>query len=540
MNERAVKIRLLFVPYLVISLSFIIVYTFLHWLLVVKLNLFSLKEIVLTLFLPMILPWIPVTIWMWPRIKLFAFKDADRRVFFYAFVAAAFITGCTCIMQEYMISATGNITHLKNIDSIYSQPETKFYSLDSYYLKKQHARFHFSFNTSGKYNHTLNFHCYIVVPVYATDPGSVNFTDTSSTQIRPVDYIDLYPDDIVINSAPKAWVGVHFTDNMPNKAGEDEKQHKWEQFRISSINRFDILRFPRYQYFERIATGDTKRHYQKAIRRIKDFPKLPHPYNILLPRENDFENRDNRKLTWLAVTFTGGMLLWLLMISLPKISREKANDFIAGRNRSFVFDRDVLTMITPRRNYLATPLLLYTNVVLFLIMWFVTGDFSSFNSYDLREWGASYQPGIADGQWWRLVTAMFLHGGIIHLFLNMTSLIIAGIFLEHKAGSLRFLFVFILSGIAGNIVSMFWHNDSTTVGASGAIFGLYGMFISFALSKNIFGGKSPVLLVYGGLCFIGINLLIGLIPGIDNAAHIGGLICGFLLGFPVASMVKRN
>ena len=127
----------------------------------------------------------------------------------------------------------------------------------------------------------------------------------------------------------------------------------------------------------------------------------------------------------------------------------------------------------------------------------------------------------------------------MHLLINMITLIIAGTFLEQKAGTTRYLFVYILSGIAGNIVSMYWHDSGVTVGASGAIFGMYGMFISFALTK-MFGNKSQLILVYGGLCYIGINVLVGLAPGIDNEAHIGGMICGFLLGFPVARLAKKE
>ena len=321
MNERTVRLRLFFIPYLTISLSFIIAYTLLHWCLIVKLNLFSLKDSIVGFFLPALLPWIPVLVWMWPRIKLFSFKDPDRLVFFYAFIAAAFISAPAVIMQQYMTSATGKLTHLVNIEEIYSQPATKFYTVDRYYPKKQHARFHFTSNTSGKYNHRLNYHCYIVVPVYNADPETVKQNvDTPEIQIRPIDYIELSPDELVIQSSPKAWLGFKFSMDMPNKANREEKEMKWQEFRMSCIQRFNILSFPKFQYLERIEQGDEKRNYIKAIWRIRDFPKLPHPYNIFIPRENAFADRDNQKVIWLAITFCGGMLTWLLMIMLPKIS----------------------------------------------------------------------------------------------------------------------------------------------------------------------------------------------------------------------------
>lgn len=144
---------------------------------------------------------------------------------------------------------------------------------------------------------------------------------------------------------------------------------------------------------------------------------------------------------------------------------------------------------------------------------------------------AVYGPGIAGGEWWRIITGGFLHAGVLHLGLNMFVLWILGRLLEPAIGTPRFLGVYFASLIAGSLGALMLDPTLPTVGASGAIYGLMGATIVVARER---GGQRLVQEI--GLWLI-LNLVITFtISGISIGGHIGGLIGGVITGFAVARL----
>ena len=132
---------------------------------------------------------------------------------------------------------------------------------------------------------------------------------------------------------------------------------------------------------------------------------------------------------------------------------------------------------------------------------------------------------VKSGDYYRLLTCIFLHAGIIHISCNMYSLYVIGSQLESFFGKIRYLIIFLLSGICGSILSIaFSNNNYISIGASGAIFGLLGAIVYFGYHYRVYLGnvlKNQIIPI------IILNLMIGfIISGIDNFAHIGGLIGG--------------
>jgi membrane associated rhomboid family serine protease len=167
--------------------------------------------------------------------------------------------------------------------------------------------------------------------------------------------------------------------------------------------------------------------------------------------------------------------------------------------------------------------------------------FTDFQTADLLPLGANYRPLTIDaGQWWRLVTHIFLHGGIMHLLLNMAGLLFAGFLLEPALGKSRLALVYLFTGIVAGLTSLWWNATVVSVGASGAIFGLYGVFLSL-LTARYFPPAFNRAYTVGVLIFVGLNLLIGMVSkGIDNAAHMGGLISGLLAGYMLYPTLKAQ
>uniref|UniRef100_A0A2C9UJ83 RHOMBOID-like protein n=2 Tax=Manihot esculenta TaxID=3983 RepID=A0A2C9UJ83_MANES len=133
-------------------------------------------------------------------------------------------------------------------------------------------------------------------------------------------------------------------------------------------------------------------------------------------------------------------------------------------------------------------------------------------------------------QGWRLLTCVWLHVGIIHLLANMLCLVFIGIRLEQQFGFVHIGIIYLLSGFAGSVLSSLFIRNSISVGASGALFGLLGAMLSELITNwTIYTNKAAALFTL--LVIIAINLAIGILPHVDNFAHIGGFLAGFLLGF---------
>jgi len=185
----------------------------------------------------------------------------------------------------------------------------------------------------------------------------------------------------------------------------------------------------------------------------------------------------------------------------------------------------LLADATPR--LIVTPLLLAINVLVFVLM-LVSGVSPIDPSAEkLFDWGASYGPYILNGEWWRLVTAMFVHIGVVHIIFNMQALWSLGRVVERLYGNWTYLLMYLLGGIGGSIASLWWHAD--------------------IISAGVYRGKLPMpqkvmqSLLTSTILFIGYNLVYGFInEGIDNAAHIGGLVVGAISGWFLLRELPRT
>lgn len=185
---------------------------------------------------------------------------------------------------------------------------------------------------------------------------------------------------------------------------------------------------------------------------------------------------------------------------------------------------------------IVTYFLIAICIIMFICM-YIFGN-GSFDKFTLLYFGANLDSLVKDGQVYRLVTCIFLHIGIWHLFCNMYSLYIIGKEIENLYGKIKYLIIFLGSGICGSLLSIAFTHNTISAGASGAIFGLLGSILYFGyyyrayLGNNIKRSILPVIII---------NLVIGFTTtGIDNAAHIGGLVGGTILSMMVGVPGKSS
>ena len=171
-----------------------------------------------------------------------------------------------------------------------------------------------------------------------------------------------------------------------------------------------------------------------------------------------------------------------------------------------------------------TYILIGTNILMFFLDLLFPDAF-------LLERGLTYGPYIRDGEIWRLLTGEFFHGSILHLLVNMYSLYVIGSQVENFFGKAKYLLIYIFSAVTASALSIILNINTASIGASGAIFGLTGALLYFGYYYRVYFGNPLISQI---VPIIIINLIFGFtIPGIDNYAHIGGLIGGLLLAMAI-------
>ncbi|HTS34207.1 MAG TPA: rhomboid family intramembrane serine protease [Candidatus Solibacter sp.] len=190
-----------------------------------------------------------------------------------------------------------------------------------------------------------------------------------------------------------------------------------------------------------------------------------------------------------------------------------------------------------------THVLFGANLAVFLGMELASGaPVVDFNGPLLSHWGANFGPLTLSGDWWRLFTYMFLHGGVMHIAFNMWCLWDLGALCESLYGRWTYAAVYLITGVAGGLASVGWNPGVLSVGASGAIFGLAGALIaSFALGEFSIPSFALKSTLRSLVFFAGFNLFFGsVVGGIDNACHIGGLVSGLILGALIAKVAPQE
>lgn len=193
-------------------------------------------------------------------------------------------------------------------------------------------------------------------------------------------------------------------------------------------------------------------------------------------------------------------------------------------NKNNIVKNNKLEKLFAKKNSLITYIIMIICIIVFFLM-YIIGNGSE-DIATLLLFGANVDSLVKIGQIYRLFTSMFLHIGIFHLICNMYALHVIGPQVESFFGKIKFLFIYIISGISGSLLSIAFSTNTVSAGASGAIFGLLGAMLYFGYHYRSYLGnvlRSQIVPI------IIMNLILGFaLTGVDNAAHIGGLVGGVL------------
>jgi rhomboid protease GluP len=591
MKSLSAKFKLIFLPFLVLAVCFICGYSFLNWLFVIKLQI-PLDEEVANLWLPMLLPWIPVYFYLRPKIKLLGLKSKKRDGhFLYVFMAAFAISIPAIIAQMFLLTATGKLTKLQNISQISEHPATKYYELKDYYIDKDHGSVYRTAKASGRNNEYLNLCIYVVCPVLnkptdsikpAAKPDTKKYayhypdnalllvngratTKEALSKLNPK-YIDrvsvlkpgaaataLYGEPakygvilISIKELPKivetprqlplAWLGIKYNRQISNSLSSEAKEDNFTEFDIEMQKRFKVESLDNFVYLDRIKNNEDYKGFKAAVANVPGYKgEVP----IIFEAKNEsFAARNGSKLGWIFKSFGIGCAIWLIMLLFPPISEPEKltkKDWLEEWNK---FTKLILS-VNVSNPYFVAIVIGGINVLIYVVMVFAGLGVVSFESHDLYNWGANSRPAVLDGQWWRLFSGMFLHGGLMHLAGNLYGLIFASLLLEPLIGKAKYLTAYLICGLMASLSSILWHPDTISVGASGAIFGLFGVMFVLLIANKTDPVRRRFFLINSSI-FIGFNLLAGIRGNIDNAAHIGGLLTGLVIGVIYTFFIEHH
>lgn len=240
-------------------------------------------------------------------------------------------------------------------------------------------------------------------------------------------------------------------------------------------------------------------------------------------------NRQNIRRLVEAITQTGLTISPEILADIPEEPLATAPQL--SRNRQVV--KGPFGVFRPVSGYYITPVIIGLNVIIYLLLALVTlyqgGAWWMIDTGLLEAFGANYKEVTLFGQPWRLLSAAFLHADLLHLFFNMYGIMICGVYLEPLLGKWRYLLLYLSCAIVSGLGSLWWYDITPSIGASGAMFGLFGFILMLLLRRLLPPGERRALLISIGIYIILRLSLVFFTNRIDHAAHISGMICGMLM-----------
>lgn len=353
-------------PLIVVSVSTAIIYTFLNWLLLIKLQVFNVEDIYVNLILPAVLSWGPILIWIKPRIKLLKLNSVRDNDLVMGLLIITWLTIALPIMfaQSYLVTATGKLTRLNRMSEIIHLPATRYYTVKQYYIGKRFVHVKPVFAVTGKGKSTFEISIYASIPVFdhlfpdtmlisrirdSNAKAMVILNNKVSTmqvlKKLPADSINImrylnptlvmprygdtgkYGAVLVLTKGfklkdswklppfkiyPSAWLAFKSQSSISNSLSIDEKKKYYQIFLKQSEKEFREKKFDRFVYLQRLSDNYDYRNYKEAINLGNDIVDFDLP--VLEAIDEPFSQRNGNKLAWMFGSFSVGTIFFSVIL----------------------------------------------------------------------------------------------------------------------------------------------------------------------------------------------------------------------------------
>lgn|GEM_PF-1492088 len=507
MKDLQLKFRKIYLPLFLTQVSSIVIYSVFHWLI---LGL-QLKDSLLNIFLPLIVSGLATWFYLRKRLKLLKIIN-EKNIDFFSFLSWLAIAVPLIISQIYIENKNANLTEIRNISDIDFNKTTELYSIQNALVNKENYKMWVERSFKGKYQEKIVIRCYYMCPLIDDLSQHLNLKES------------------------RIWIGVSFSEDFSNRVFENkEKQNKAINNFISSTP--ELYKNHKFQtnYLKNLIRDDDFNSYFYLLKR--QLPEIK-KNDVLILKEPSAtaKSKASANSKWFFRIFMGGNLIWLILIVFSGVDKKELTKFNKKQKKAFSWKSSVQDYIWIKA-FWGTSILIAINLFLFVFMYLADINFN--NSYDLLRWGAISDKSLINEEWWRLFTSIFLHGGFVHLIYNMVILVFLGCLIESILGTKKFLILYLLCGISASLITLLFKSNYVEAGASGAIFGLCGIYFGLTLIRYI---EKNFLLVLISI-FVILNILFSLRSGISMSSHLGGLISGVvitLIYFPLEKQFNQN
>ena len=330
-----IKLRILFIPYVVFCIALILGYTFLNWLLFMNFQIFHLKENIRNYWIPCALPWIPLIFWYRPRIKLLKLRSEGRRdpASAIMMLAGLAISASLVVTETYFSTASAQVTSLNKVSAINTVSSTRYYTIRNYAADKHYNRCTYTLSDKSNRVQYVIVSLYIVCPLY--DPSNFPYEDTSRFFGLSVSDPDNVHDGAwrQVNDtlgAPPAWAGFKYSRQISATLTRTEIQGQADAFIRDFWNDFAQSPDTGFTYFDAIPYDDDYIAFRKSARRSPRY-KEDSSFKLLIPRTSSFTARNGSLFPWMLGSFGIGSAVLFLIFLLVPLDKKKVARWQAGR-----------------------------------------------------------------------------------------------------------------------------------------------------------------------------------------------------------------
>lgn len=512
LNNDQNQVLHIFLPLLLKLLAFVAVYTLLNLLFFHTVDIFDINDDIPNFYIPIFT--VPIFTFIVTKQPFLVFEFDDKggdKAFASRFIISVPLLITTCLTQYIVCEKAAKISELKTVSEVTTKEQVKYYTFEDFYIDKEYPVINTSFKVTGQYDYNFQMGIFIALPL--TKSGEDSFGDNPY------------------------WYGIKYSKTIDNELSLEEKNRLFREFYTKSMAEFNQQNLYNVTYFERL------KGYSEKDLFIEKHPffnqKEKDESIVFVPKSDSFEDRLSGLGTWWLVSLILTITIVFLTTFLPNMNSSRWRAYYHGKKLHDETNGKLIDILLPRKDLFITPLLVIINLLVFIVMAISSFSLMSFEGQLLINWGANFSPNIESGEWWRLITSIFLHGGAFHLLFNLYALYMIGIILEPEIKSIPYIILYLLSGTVASLVSLYWNQEVVSVGASGAIFGMFGLYLSLLVTNSI--SKELKAFLSWVTAITAISLLFGVMnSSIDNGAHIGGLVTGFILGFIISPFIKKS
>ncbi|MBT1695992.1 hypothetical protein KK083_03830 [Fulvivirgaceae bacterium PWU4] len=341
MNAYAVKMRHIMPVFLYVTIGSLIGLCMIRYIFAIQTEVLDFKQEVWEIWIPIVFPWIPITIWLRPRFRILIFrKESDRKQFLFQMLTWITMAASMVISQMYLTTASGTLQDASYIEELDSMDRSRYYRIRSFETLTSYGSYDADIHASGKHNEYLNFHLYFVCPIVR---------DT----VRP-------PEEF------KYWYGVSFKKQISNRLSADEKELEYNSFTKECIQKMNAFQFHDVSYFERLPNNEDRDGYLGAVANITK--REDNNVVILEPKQGSFENRNGNKLTWIFGSYLIGTTVILLLLLWPRLSKVELERQWRGKKPQKDEVVDMLKFLIPKHPHFVTSVILDLNILVFIVM----------------------------------------------------------------------------------------------------------------------------------------------------------------------------